>query len=424
MSIQTEQPFAWIRQIPGDLFQLDEKPLIGFPPAFDWNAFAVELGKSLQIKDLSFEPSTWQWRPREELFDGLGKEIRGLPLALAPLSGGVWWAMAEQEIKRLMATVLANQGNGDIDNDFIQAFYHFIAAEALNAFEKTIADKKLSASLAREEGLPDAHCLCMDVAINLSETTLHGRLFLSPELRSAWKQRYMPQKPNLSLSPMINSLDVIVNLEAGRIDLKLSEWKQIKTGDFLFLDNCSLDPDEDKGRVMLVINGIPCFRARIKQGSLKILEHPLYFEANKSMDAPTNKDDEDLDLDSSADFDIDDISDSELNLEEAPKKAAAAAPAAKPAAKAAEAPAGEAVAATKVATAPLSVEDVPLPVIIEVGRIQMAVKKLLELQPGNLLELDIHPESGVDLVVNGKRIARGELLRIGEALGVRILELS
>ncbi|MEI8366630.1 MAG: type III secretion system cytoplasmic ring protein SctQ, partial [Parachlamydiaceae bacterium] len=73
--------------------------------------------------------------------------------------------------------------------------------------------------------------------------------------------------------------------------------------------------------------------------------------------------------------------------------------------------------------APLSVDEIPLSVVIEVGRIQMSVKKLLELQPGNMLDLDIHPESGVDLVVNGKRIAKGELLRIGDVLGIRIMEL-
>ena len=65
-----------------------------------------------------------------------------------------------------------------------------------------------------------------------------------------------------------------------------------------------------------------------------------------------------------------------------------------------------------------------MPVVIEVGRIQMSVKKLLELQPGNMLDLDIHPESSVDMVVNGKRIARGQLLRIGDVLGIRIIELS
>ena len=50
----------------------------------------------------------------------------------------------------------------------------------------------------------------------------------------------------------------------------------------------------------------------------------------------------------------------------------------------------------------ISPENIQLNVIVEVGRLQMSVQKLMELQPGNLLELDVHPENGVDLVVNGK----------------------
>lgn len=66
----------------------------------------------------------------------------------------------------------------------------------------------------------------------------------------------------------------------------------------------------------------------------------------------------------------------------------------------------------------------PMNIVVEVGRLQMSLQKLLELQPGNLLELNLRPESGVDLVVNGKRIAKGELLLIGDALGVRILDIG
>jgi flagellar motor switch protein FliN/FliY len=82
------------------------------------------------------------------------------------------------------------------------------------------------------------------------------------------------------------------------------------------------------------------------------------------------------------------------------------------------------VSATNQPSQAATLDDIPLNVIVEVGRLQMSIKKLLELQPGNMLELDIHPEAGVDLVVNGKRIARGELLRVGEVLGIRIVELS
>ena len=72
----------------------------------------------------------------------------------------------------------------------------------------------------------------------------------------------------------------------------------------------------------------------------------------------------------------------------------------------------------------VNVNEIPLNIVIEVGRVKTSVEKLMELQPGNMLELDLRPENGVDLVVNGRRIAKGELLRIGDTLGVRVLDIS
>ncbi len=451
MSTQAEEqpitrPLAWIRQIPGDLFHQDDKPLLGLTPDFSWHDFASQLSQTLQLETCTCEHSEWQWRAKEELFNGLGEHLLGQCIEIAPIPGKIWWAMPEQTIKQLMLLLLAKQPlpmHEELDQDFLHAFYRFIAMEALNAFELVNSDKKLSPSLANKEELPNEHCLCMDITINIQQTTFHGRIFLSPEFRSAWKKRYLPQPYSLLASPMADTLDVMVHLEAGRVNLTLAEWNKIKTGDFLFLDNCSLDPDEDKGRVMLVINGIACFRARLKQGSLKILEHPLYHEADAAMNDSNNKDDELLDDDDhtadhhtdehdDSDFDLDDLSDSDLGLDDHLTGETTTDPHA-------DEHSGEHTTQEteshptdtqpqhepiKTSSPVLTVEEIPLPVIIELGRVQMSIKKLLELQPGNLLELDIHPESGVDLVVNGKRIARGELLRIGEALGVRILELS
>lgn len=75
-------------------------------------------------------------------------------------------------------------------------------------------------------------------------------------------------------------------------------------------------------------------------------------------------------------------------------------------------------------TAILSTEEIPLTIIVEVDRIQMPIKKLLELQPGNVLELAAKPESAVSLVINGKCVGKGELLRVGDTLGVRIIDLG
>lgn len=69
-------------------------------------------------------------------------------------------------------------------------------------------------------------------------------------------------------------------------------------------------------------------------------------------------------------------------------------------------------------------KDIPLHIAVEVGRFNMTVEKMLELQPGNLLNLHIRPEDGVDLVVNGKRVGKGELLKFGDTLGIRITEVG
>ncbi|SCA63247.1 Uncharacterized protein SCG7086_AN_00020 [Chlamydiales bacterium SCGC AG-110-P3] len=72
----------------------------------------------------------------------------------------------------------------------------------------------------------------------------------------------------------------------------------------------------------------------------------------------------------------------------------------------------------------VTANEIPLTIKLEVARLQMNAKTLMELQPGNLLELDARPESGIDLVVNGKKVAQGELIQIGDVLGVRILEIG
>ena len=69
-------------------------------------------------------------------------------------------------------------------------------------------------------------------------------------------------------------------------------------------------------------------------------------------------------------------------------------------------------------------ENIPLTLTVEVARVKMDLARLLSLQPGNLLELALRPEQGVSLVVGGKKVATGELVKIGEILGVKILNIG
>lgn len=67
--------------------------------------------------------------------------------------------------------------------------------------------------------------------------------------------------------------------------------------------------------------------------------------------------------------------------------------------------------------------DVAMVVTVELGRAEMPVRDLLGLRVGSIVELNRPVGSPADVLVNGKLIARGEIVVIDEEFGVRITEL-
>ncbi|MDK2836553.1 MAG: flagellar motor switch protein FliN [Thermosediminibacterales bacterium] len=67
--------------------------------------------------------------------------------------------------------------------------------------------------------------------------------------------------------------------------------------------------------------------------------------------------------------------------------------------------------------------DVPLEVTVELGRTNKLIKEVLSLGPGSIIELDKLAGEPVDILVNGKFIAKGEVVVIDENFGVRVTEI-
>jgi flagellar motor switch protein FliN/FliY len=59
----------------------------------------------------------------------------------------------------------------------------------------------------------------------------------------------------------------------------------------------------------------------------------------------------------------------------------------------------------------------------EIGHMSMPLNKLLHLEPGMMIDLAMSPEQNIDLTLSGKKVAKGELLKLGETLGLRILDI-
>ncbi|MFO7154258.1 MAG: flagellar motor switch phosphatase FliY [Caldicoprobacter oshimai] len=67
--------------------------------------------------------------------------------------------------------------------------------------------------------------------------------------------------------------------------------------------------------------------------------------------------------------------------------------------------------------------DVPLQVSVELGRTRKLIKEILELSAGSVIELDKMAGEPVDVLVNGKVIAKGEVVVIDDSFGVRITDI-
>lgn len=432
MSIETTIPFNWLRSIPADIKIQDDVPLWGAPPPFPWDAFSSRLSKILGISDLSITCRDVQWRTPEDLFQSLGEAPAFHAISVAPLNGNAYWILPKSDLKRIFQSFLASEDHkdewhGEWDAAWEDQFYEFLAIQGIQAFQKTPFDPSLSPQVLTEKTLPITPTLCLDIDVVIHSHTFRTRLAISPEMRLALKEKYTPKTITYPKS-LSAAVTTTLHVTIGSTSLLQSEWNNVTPGDFLLLDSCSYSPGDDKGRAVLSVHNTPIFRAKIKDRSLKLLEYPLLQEVQAPMAKQDDDEfddifetedesllDEDHDLDPSLETNAQDLdTEDEEDFEEADEAERGVSPSLKQAAK---------DLLNKPSAAPiLKPEEIPLTISIEIGRIQMSIEQLMQLAPGNMLDLDISPEDGVDLIVNGHCIGKGELLKLGETLGVRILD--
>ncbi|HEX7599497.1 MAG TPA: flagellar motor switch protein FliN, partial [Polyangia bacterium] len=64
--------------------------------------------------------------------------------------------------------------------------------------------------------------------------------------------------------------------------------------------------------------------------------------------------------------------------------------------------------------------DVPLDLSVELGRARMSIQDLLNLSPGSVIELDKIAGEALDILINGRLVARGEAVVVNDKFGIRI----
>ncbi|MCB1114112.1 MAG: type III secretion system cytoplasmic ring protein SctQ [Chlamydiia bacterium] len=405
----TTQQYNWLRKLPKDVKNLSETPLFGISSPLDNSQFEQLIEKTLGLKGFQLETTAIEFKELDGKSDVTLIEIK-------PLKESVFLEIPKEGLDRLISQLFGKASQDYLIDESLRAgFKNFVFMEALNAFQKASHMKQLSPIYTgKEETVKEGPLWVSSFTLNWEDGGLTGRILFSDTFRQAFKKLF--QESGLIPSKKIAaSLYLDVHVEVGKAQLSREAFKSLNPGDYLILDSCQLEPGENKGRAILTVNGEPAFRAKFKNGTLKILETPQFNELGTQMSTPPD----DEDLEDSFDeeeteeeeeyFDEDEegaISD-ETEEEEEP-----------------EAQETRAVSAKQVQQKPFKADEIPLNITVEAGRFQMTVEKLSSLEPGNVIDLNVNPEEGVDLVVNGHTVAKGELLKVGETLGVRILDIA
>lgn len=72
----------------------------------------------------------------------------------------------------------------------------------------------------------------------------------------------------------------------------------------------------------------------------------------------------------------------------------------------------------------VELDDLPIKLVFEVGRCDMTLGAIRALGPGHVFAIERDPAQSVDIIANGQRIGTGQLVRVGERLGIRVLRLG
>ncbi|MBX3718609.1 MAG: type III secretion system cytoplasmic ring protein SctQ [Parachlamydiales bacterium] len=404
----TEAPLFWLQHIENALQVVSEVPLWGSPPPFPWEKCSEQIAALFQLDDLKITHKQTHFLKAEDLASGLGANPIKTPIDLSPVQGSAFWLLSSEDVAKFTQLILAPQNSlkGFASAQFQEGFYRYLLLNILEQIDQLKAFDDLSIKLGASQSIPQEDSLCIDVAISHPKMTLWGRLICPPAFHQAFKQHFSQRPLSLINSPAAKTIDLSLKLEIGQSTLTYAQWKTVETGDVIILDRCAYDPHSHKGTVTLVLEQAPLFRARLKENHLKIVEYAYYHEEEKSMEHNLPEDENP------------DIPHEEEGYETPPSDM------------------GEEIseetdehlwspgAQHEDIEKMVSAQTVPLTLSVEVARLKINLDKLLQLKPGNLIELPVKPEQGVDIVLNGKKVAKGELIKLGEALGVKILQIG
>jgi len=420
---------AWRGKVERLATLTQEIPLWGNLPPFPWEraqqALSRMLGKEEQFCQLKL--AKVQTLGASELFQGLGERPYQLALSLGPCQTPLFFLASRSDLVLLLerCAVIQSQADGHanskigihLESPLFAGFAHFVMLELLVELNQSPAAVFGQLLRIEEAFIPqDEPMLCCDITLTLQEGETLSCRIACPE---SFVRQLRETVPGPAQQPSIlPELPLTLQFEVGSTKVQSSDLRALREGDLLLLDHCTYDLAAGKG-ICYVRSGSHTllYVKLLKGGKPKLLDYALYEELSMQPLPPDDSDTQGFDTplwDEEGEGHLFGDDDEEHSFDQtSASEEESSAPA--------TTPKGESPAPAQAVTT-RSLEELSVEVCVEVARLEMAMGQLLALQPGNTLDLKMRPEEGVTLTVRGVPIAKGELVQIGQAMGVRITE--
>ena len=368
-----EVSYDWLNLVEKALAKIQQLPSLEENFPFPWSEASEAISSGLKFSEFTLSGSRPAWKNHDQALQGFGEKVFIIPVEVTPIEGSLFFVMSEHDVAYLTAQSLISgeQKEGFSNAKLREGFYHFLFLKALEALDRLKIFKDVSFHVSSNILLPLESAFCMDINCAFSEKTLHGRLICPQSFLTAFKAFQPMQKGTLLSSEITQHIDVSLRCEVGHTLISQEEWDKIQIGDFVILDRCTYDPSEEKGSMTLLLGTTPLLMTRMKPEGMKILDYAFYQEEPEA--------------------------EGRLTIEE-------------------EVPRGEELPSQTISSSDFTLTA-------EIGRLSMPLHKLLYLEPGMMIDLPLRPEQGVEITISGKKVADCELLKLGETLGLRILDI-
>ncbi len=354
----------WIEKIEQILTKANKLPIVEDSFPFPWEEISHKIASRLGLKEFKLLPQSREWHPAGECLSGTGSHPLIIGVELSPLEQSIFWVIPHEAAGDVTSACLASDQQKEkfFDPRLQEGYYQFLMIEVLEIVNSSKIFKDLHPKMILSPTLPQEECLCIDVAISFYPKTIYGKVVIPHSFLNLFKTHQPFEKPTLSKRTSLQHLEFTLRLETGSVTLDAENWKSASPGDYMILDKCSYDPEEKKGSILMYLEGTPILQARIKPDGIKVLDYIFYSE-----DSPEPAEEE----------------------------------------------IGDQIEANR-----------PLKIDIEAEHIRMSLEKILEFKPDHMLDVIVRPELGVNMLIKNEHVGKGELIKLGDTIGVRISHKS